>query len=127
MAVARDTAIDSTSSAGQPCLANQRTDHNHDETLWIGHKVLHVIKQLLDELSTLAEPLGEQRVRVDLDELDAVGVSAVSWFDSAYFNSLPTGISDGQLVRERPAQRRLSRARRAVHERETAVSFLGSD
>lgn len=50
------------------------TNHHHHKTPFVLHHLGHLREQLLDELSGLGEPLGEQRVRVDLDELPA-GIS----------------------------------------------------
>lgn len=47
----------------------RRTDQHHDETRLVLDHLGHGRKQLLDELARLGEPLGEERVRVDLDQL----------------------------------------------------------
>lgn len=72
-------------------------------------------EEALDELARLAEPLAEQRMRVDLDQARAVEATAL---DDATIGDGPIGHTDRQLLRERSAQRRLASAGRAVQQRQ---------
>mmetsp|Transcript_15213 Transcript_15213/g.39548 ORF Transcript_15213/g.39548 Transcript_15213/m.39548 type:complete len:363 (+) Transcript_15213:78-1166(+) len=78
-------------------------DQHGDERLAVVHQLAHLGKDGTDELARLREPLGEERVRVQLDQVprgEALGRAA------------------RELVRERAAQRRLARAGRSVEQQQ---------
>lgn len=53
-----------------------RTDHDDDKAVLIGDQVVHLVKYLLDKFAALAEPLGEEGVRVNLYQF-TMGITVI--------------------------------------------------
>mmetsp|Transcript_33092 Transcript_33092/g.82293 ORF Transcript_33092/g.82293 Transcript_33092/m.82293 type:complete len:414 (+) Transcript_33092:23-1264(+) len=93
-------------------------DEDGHEALRVIQQLTHLCKDRADELARLAEPLGEERVRVQLDQLP--------------LRELLRRARE-QLVRERAAERCLPRAGRAVQQQqpvardEVAVDTCGGE
>lgn len=76
-----------------------RTNENDHECILLFDQLEDHGEEALDQLARLGEPLGKERVRVDLDELGACVLGAEA---------------DGEFLRKRFAQTCLARARRTV-------------
>ena len=83
-------------------------DEHEDKAVRVLHHFRDLGEQLGDQLTALAEPLGEEAVRIDLDE-EALGVAVPE--------------ADGQLLRERLAETRLAGARGPVQQHHPGVQY----